>query len=214
MKVGTENILAQALQNNPQLHSLRPALVLAFDLLLSGVTRGGTLFVCGNGGSAADAEHCVGELLKGFRLQRALSPTEAEALSACCGPSDGAYLAGRLQRGIRAMALTSHPALTTAVGNDTAGDMAFAQQLYVLGSVGDVLLGLSTSGNARNVLLAAQVAHHKGMKVLGMTGAEGGALRALADLCICVPAKETYRVQEYHLPLYHMLCAMLEAELF
>jgi len=130
------------------------------------------------------------------------------------GDEDAGYLADRLQCGLRAVALTGHAALASAVANDTAADLVYAQQLYALGRPVDVLLGISTSGNARNVVLAAKTAKAKGIGVLGLTGANGGELCGCADTCICVPEVETFKVQELHVPVYHTLCAMLEASFF
>jgi D-sedoheptulose 7-phosphate isomerase len=196
----------------PVLLAVAPVVAAAFSVMAQALTAGRTLFICGNGGSAADAEHMVGELGKVFLLPRTLGAADRDRLREL--GEDGAYLAQRLVPGLRAIALTGHPSLATALTNDVGADVVFAQQLYVLGEPGDVLVAVSTSGNARNVLLAALVAKARGMPVVGLTGAGGGRLRQTADVCICVPEQETYRVQEYHLPVYHTLCAMLEAHVF
>lgn len=207
--------LERLLQRYPELAPLAPPLTAACDLIADALAAGGTLFLCGNGGSAADSEHIAGELLKGFLLPRRLPPAEAGVVrQAADGAADGEYLAARLQGGLRAVALTGHPALSTAVGNDTGGDLAFAQQVWVLGRPGDVLLGLSTSGQARNVVLAAAAARARGLRVVAFTGAGGGRLAARADVALRVPVRDTFLVQELHLPLYHALCAMLEARFF
>lgn len=197
----------------PVLADLRQPLETAADLIGTALEKGGTLMVCGNGGSAADSEHIVGELMKGFLLPRRLAADAVRQLTAA-GGADGEYLGRTLQGGLRAVALTGHPALSTAVINDNGGDLAFAQQLWALGRPGDVLLAISTSGNARNVCLAAVAAKALGMRVVSLTGAGGGRLKPLADVALCVPERETYRVQELHLPLYHALCAMLESRFF
>jgi len=160
---------------------------------------------CGNGGSAADADHIVGELMKGFFLKREIPEEEKEAIGEM-----GAYLQGALP----AIALTGHSALSTAFLNDVHPEMVFAQQVYGYGKPGDVLIALTTSGNSVNVLHAADVARAKGMKVIGMTGRDGGKLKSKCDCCIIVPANVTADIQEYHLPIYHTLCAMLEDHFF
>jgi D-sedoheptulose 7-phosphate isomerase len=167
--------------------------------------------VCGNGGSAADAAHIVGELAKGFLLPRAPSPAQHTQLVAA---GLDVEQAPRLQRGVRAIDLSAHAALLMAVSNDLDAELVFAQQTFVYGRPGDVLIALSTSGNAQNVLRAAQVARASGVSVIGFTGASGGDLARCCDVLLNVPATETYQVQELHLPLYHALCAMVEAELF
>ncbi len=174
------------------------------------------MLLCGNGGSAADSEHIVGELAKGFRLPRVISHTDADRLRDASGlaPDDARALAAQLQRGVAAISLAGHPALASAIGNDTAGHMAFAQQVYVFGRPGDVLLGISTSGNAANVVQALGVARAFGLTTLGLTGSRPARMDALCDLLIKVPATETHTIQEYHLPVYHTICLMVEEQLF
>jgi len=213
MKTTVQDHLDKLLCRHPVLTPLQSDLVRAFALLCDSFSGGGTLYVCGNGGSAADAEHIAGELLKGFLLPRPLAPPQVAALRAADG-ADAAYLGRKLQNGLRTVSLVGHPALSSAVANDNGGDLVFAQPLHVWGRRGDVLLAISTSGNARNVQLAARVARASGLSVVALTGAAGGALKPLADVCLCVPATETYQVQELHVPLYHALCAMLEAHFF
>lgn len=183
----------------------------ALDLLWNSCCGGGKILVCGNGGSAADAEHIVGELMKGFRLHRPLSAVEKEAFEEV---KDGRKLADSLQKGIPAISLNSHTALMTAVGNDTDYRMVFAQQVYGYGQKGDVLIAMSTSGCSANVVEAAKTARVLGMKVIGITGEESSELEEYSDICFRMPAGETYQVQEYTLPLYHALCAMLEERMF
>ena len=201
------------LQRYPDLLPCREAIVDAYHILAHCYDRGGCVFTCGNGGSAADAEHMVGELLKGFVRKRALSVEDCEALRAQ-DAQEGAYLAERLQYGLRAVCLMSQLAINTAVSNDQGGDLGPAQQLFSLGQPGDVLVAFSTSGNAKNVAYACQVARHRGLKVIELSGSGGGRLAELAEVCIKAPASETYVVQEYHLPLYHCLCIMIEARYF
>ena len=151
--------------------------------------------------------------MKGFIKKRRLPQEEQDELRKM-DAIDGAYLAEHLQCGLRAVSLMGQEALSSAVGNDLGGDIAPAQQLLGFARPGDVLLGISTSGNARNIALACKVAKLKRLKIIGMTGEGGGKLSSLADVCIKVPAKETYRVQEYHLPIYHALCMMIECRYF
>lgn len=198
----------------PVLAALCPEIERAFEVVAGALADGKVLYLCGNGGSAADCEHIAGELLKGFLLPRRLTGAEAAALRGAAPAAEAAHLAARLQGGLRAIALTGHPSLASAVANDSAADLVFAQPVWALACPGDVLLGLSTSGNARNVVLAALAARARQMRVIGLTGQGGGRLRAVADVCLCVPETETYKVQELHVPVYHALCAMLEARFF
>lgn len=177
----------------------------AYEILKECFEKDGKLLVCGNGGSAADAEHIVGELMKGFYKKRPIS----EAQKATIGE-----IGKDLQDALPAIALTGHPALSTAFLNDVNPEMVFAQQVYGYGRQGDVLMALTTSGNSENVLNAVTVAKAKGMKVIGMTGRDGGKLKELCDVCIIVPAQVTADIQEYHLPVYHTICAMLEENFF
>ena len=203
-----------------RLLSRYPALVVctvdlkaAFNLLRECFANGGKLLVCGNGGSAADAEHIVGELMKGFLLKRSLSAAQRAAFIEIF-PEHGTYLADHLQHGLPAIALTGHPSLATAFANDVAPDMIFAQQVFAYAAPKDVLLGLSTSGHSRNVINAFRVAKVLGITVLGLTGEDGGTMRGLCDVLVRVPARDTAEVQEYHLPVYHAWCSMLEVEFF
>ena len=185
----------------------------AFEAIKECYKAGGKLLLAGNGGSAADAEHIVGELMKGFCRRRPLSDADKAALIAA-DPVRGAHLAETLQQGLPAIALTNHPALSTAFANDCDPNAPFAQQVWGYGNKEDVLLVMSTSGNAENLLLATAAAHAKGMKVALLTGEHGGKLAEVCDIVIRVPAKETYQVQEYHLPIYHVLCLLVEDEFF
>lgn len=206
-------LIDELCQRIPSLQVVVPQLRMAYAVCRSALQSGGTLFVCGNGGSRADAEHITGELMKGFLKPRALELAEQVRLQERFG-AEGAALACGLQGGMRALVLGSENALTTAVSNDNDPELIFAQPLYVLGRPGDVLLALSTSGNARNVGMACRVALLKGMQIIGFTGAGGGGLADLASVCLRVPATKTYLVQELHLPLYHCLCALLEETFF
>ena len=185
----------------------------AFNVLRDCYRRGGKILTCGNGGSAADAEHIVGELMKGYLLKRPV-PEEMRANLIATSPEDGDYLANHLQGGLPAISLVSQTSLLSAIANDTAADMVYAQQVYVYGREGDALIGISTSGNSTNVIRAMQVARALGLRTIGLTGRTGGMLKPLCDVCIRVPAQHTPLIQERHLPIFHVLCAMLEEEFF
>jgi len=201
------------LANYPQLSGCMEDVLDAFELMKNTCRNGGLILTCGNGGSAADAEHIVGELMKGFKLRRPVTGEQREALVTAF-PDDGAYFADNLQRGIPAISLVSQSSIISAFSNDVTYDMAFAQQVFCYGAAGDVLLGISTSGNSINVVNACKVANAFGIATIAMTGESGGSLLGICDITIRVPATETFRVQEYHLPIYHTLCAMLENDLF
>ena len=197
--------LTHLIERYPALAQMRGAIEQAYRILEECYENGSKLLVCGNGGSAADSDHIVGELMKGFYKQRMLQEEERKRFG-----EQGEKLQGALP----AIALTQHGALSTAFLNDVDPAMVFAQQVYGYGQGGDVFLGLSTSGNSANVVLAAKVAAAKGMKVITMTGRNGGKLKELSDVCMIVPAQVTADIQEYHLPVYHTLCAMLEEHFF
>ena len=197
----------------PPLESAKNDIVAAYLLLEESYENGGKLLVAGNGGSAADAEHIVGELMKGFKLSRKPETDFAERLVAE-NQELGSVLAENLQGALPAIALDGHPALSTAYMNDCEPLLCFAQQVNGYGKSGDVFLGISTSGNSKNVLYAATTAHAKGMKVIGLTGAKDSKLKDMSDVCIKAPQTETYMIQELHLPIYHCLCLMLENRFF
>lgn len=171
------------------------------------------LLIAGNGGSAADSEHIAGELMKRFKILRPVPVGFAKKLKDI-DPVRGENLAKNLERGLMAIPLVTHEALTTAYINDVDGLGVFAQQLYGFGRPGDVFLGISTSGNSKNVMSATVVARALGIKVIGLTGAKGGELTSVSDVAIKVPETETYMIQELHLPIYHCLCLMLEDRFF
>lgn len=185
----------------------------AYELLEAAYSNGRKLLVCGNGGSASDSEHIVGELMKEFKLKRKVYSDHAAALKEI-DPELGQVLADNLQGALPAICLTGHSSLTTAFMNDANADLVFAQQVNGYGKPGDVFLGISTSGNSKNVLYAAVNAKAKGLKVIGLTGAKENNLMKFADVCIRVPETETYKIQELHLPVYHCLCLMLEDKFF
>lgn len=180
-------------------------------MLVESYKNEGKLLIAGNGGSAADAEHIVGELMKGFKLPRKLNENFTDKLISE-NEELGTVLAESLQGALPAIALDGHPALSTAYMNDCEPLLCFAQQVNGYGKAGDVFLGISTSGNSKNILYAATTAHAKGMKVIGLTGAKDSKLTQMSDVCIKVPQTETYMIQELHLPVYHCLCLMLEDE--
>ena len=193
----------------PELESCAAEIYAAGELLLNAARSGNKILLCGNGGSAADADHITGELLKSFCKKRPIAGELAEKLKAL-DPAAGADLAAKLQGGVPAIALTNHIALSTAFGNDVDPTLAFAQQCHVYGKEGDVFWGITCSGNAKNVYSAALVAKARGLRLIGMTGQGGGKLKSICDVCICVPRQETYQVQELHLPVYHALCLYVE----
>lgn len=199
----------------PCLSACRNDIIEAYEVLEKCYSDGNKLLIAGNGGSCADSEHIVGELMKGFKLPRKCSAEYAERLKAI-DPVRGEELANRLQGGLPSIALDGHQGLNTAYINDVenGGLLMYAQQVNGYGKEGDVFLGISTSGNSKNVMYATVVAHAKGMKVIGLTGAKGGELAKVADIAIKVPETETYMIQELHLPVYHTLCLMLEDRFF
>ena len=197
----------------PQLSCIKEDLYSAYKLIEESYQNGGKLLVAGNGGSAADAEHIVGELMKGFKLLR--KPTTDFSMKLIEKNKElGKVLAENLQGALPAIALDGHPTLSTAYMNDCEPLLCFAQQVNGYGKEGDVFLGISTSGNSKNVLYAAVTAQAKGMKVIGLTGEKESKLSALSDVCIRVPQTETYLIQELHLPVYHCLCLLLENRFF
>ncbi len=200
-------------QRYPALAAIGEDMMQAYALMAACYRNGGKLLVAGNGGSAADAEHIVGELMKGFVLPRKITGAYADALRDA-HPDMGDVLVNNLQGALPAIALDGHIALSTAYMNDCEPLLCFAQQVNGYGSAGDVFLGISTSGNSKNVLYAATVARAKGMKVIGLTGAKDSQLSAFADVTVKAPAEQTYMIQELHLPIYHCWCLMLEDAFF
>lgn len=212
MKELTKQIYEELFERYPALNACREQIMGGYECAMETYAKNGTVFCCGNGGSSSDSEHIVGELLKSFKLRRAIDKDVATALEAY--GEDGAYLCEKLEGSLAAVSLISQTGVLTAYANDRAWDAAMAQQLYGLGRKGDCLFALSTSGNSKNCVLAVMVAKAKGLKTVGFTGAKGGRMKELCDVCIAVPEMETYKVQELHLPVYHCICAMLEMEIF
>ena len=207
------NHIEVLIERYPQLLECRESIQAAYDILKEAYTKDRKLLVCGNGGSASDSEHIVGELMKEFKLKREVYHDQAEAMQRI-DPEMGGILAKHLQGALPAIALTGHSSLTTAFMNDSNPELIFAQQVNGYGKAGDVFLGISTSGNSRNILFAAVTAKSKGLKVIGLTGQKPNRLAQLADVCIQVTETETYKIQELHLPVYHCLCMMLEEHFF
>lgn len=200
-------------QRYPVLNVVKEDILNSFLILRNSYSKQGKLLVAGNGGSAADSEHIVGELMKGFKLARKLENELSDKLKATDFEL-GSILANSLQGAMPAIALDGHPALSTAFINDCDPLLGFAQQVNGYGVVNDVFLGISTSGNSKNILYAAVTAKAKGLKVIGLTGQKQNILEKYCDSCIKVPETETYKIQELHLPVYHCLCLMLEKEFF
>ena len=203
----------ELLDRYPRLCSNRAEIIAGYHMLEECYQKGRKILIAGNGGSSADANHIVGELMKGFCLPRNI-PEEMIAKLLKADSIRGLELAEKLQEALPAIALDNHNALNTAFSNDVDGKLSYAQQVYGYGVSGDVFLGITTSGNSENILYAAVVAKAKGLKILGLTGKNGGKMRELSDVCVNVNETETYKVQELHLPVYHCWCLMLEDKFY
>ena len=208
-----EEILAELLKRYPQLESCRDSIQKAYIDLVDCYEQGGKVLIAGNGGSAADSEHITGELMKSFRFRHDIDDVQKKELKDEFG-EDGEFLADTLESGLPAIPLPSLQSLGTAFSNDRNGLATFAQLVNVMGKPEDVFIGISTSGNSKNICYALMVARNKGMKTVALTGESGGKCKGLADTCINVPEKETFKIQELHLPVYHALCSMVEARFF
>ncbi|MBA2481116.1 MAG: SIS domain-containing protein [Planctomycetes bacterium] len=206
-------LIGELTRRHPHLASCVPGLERAAALVSACHRAGGQLLACGNGGSAADSDHLVGELVKGFRRPRTLADEQLQRLCAL-DPVRWGALAPKLQGGMRALSLCAHAALTTAIANDQDPRLVFAQQVHVHGRPGDVLVAFSTSGNSENVVCAAELARARGLTTIAFTGAGGGRLAATCDIVLSSPERDTAMVQEDHLPLYHALCGLVEDDLF
>lgn len=213
MKQSVKEILGNLLADIPVLCVCKDALEKAYEVLRLCYLNNGKVMICGNGGSAADSEHIVGELMKGFILKRKICDVDRKKIMSLF-PDEGKYLSDNLQGALPAISLVSQISISTAFINDVAADMVYAQQVYGYAKTGDVLIGISTSGNADNVLNSIKVAKSLGVICIGMTGVGGGALKKYCDVTINVPSNLTYKIQEYHQSIYHALCAMIEAEFF
>ena len=201
------------IERYPHLKVCREDIVSAYEIMEDAYEADHKLLIAGNGGSAADSEHIAGELMKRFKTPRPV-PADFKQKLMEVDPVRGESLGKNLERGLMAIPLVAHEALTTAYINDVDGLGVFAQQLYGFGRKGDVFLGISTSGNSRNIMSATVVARALGIKVIGLTGKTGGELATVSDVAIKVPETETYLIQELHLPVYHCLCLMLEDRFF
>lgn len=209
----SDELKAELFTRYPQLTECKKEFEEAYHILLTCYKDNKKVLVAGNGGSAADSEHIVGELMKSFLFIRSLDSEFTEELKKLYG-ADGEELIGQLEGGLPTIPLTSMPALSTAYANDTSSTACFAQMTQTLGRQGDVFIGISTSGNSKNILLALMAAKARHMQTICLTGKSGGKCKGLADVCVCVPEDETFKIQELHLPVYHALCAMVEADLF
>ncbi|MBP3702119.1 MAG: SIS domain-containing protein [Lachnospiraceae bacterium] len=192
---------------------LREEIIAAAEMIIDAYRQGGKVLTCGNGGSSSDCEHIVGELLKGFLLKRPMNGALAHRLENQYG-EEGKDIAVKLQQGLPAICLSSQASIISAFANDVDPELVYAQQVLGYGKPGDVLIGISTSGNAKNVAAAVMMANALGMHTIGLTGKHGGKLGKLAELVLYMPKDETYRVQEDHLAIYHLVCIIVESELF
>jgi len=211
--MNSKYILDELLNRYNNLRFLEESVLKTVEVILETFRSGGKVLVCGNGGSCSDADHIVGELMKSFEGHRSLAE-ELQKELVRLSPETGKMLAEKLQQGLPAISLTVHSALITAIANDIGGELIFAQQVTGLGNQGDVLIGLSTSGNSQNVINAMIVAKAKGMTTIGLTGETGGKMRDCCDILLNVPERRTAYVQELHLPVYHTICMMIEKEIF
>lgn len=208
-----QKLLDEFINRYPNLLVCKQSIWDAYELLSKSFIQGGKLLVAGNGGSAADSEHIVGELMKGFVKHRYLDNDIKDKIMKVSSEL-GERLCKNLQGALPAIALTGHTAFTTAYMNDVDGMLGFAQQVYGYGIQGDVFLGITTSGNSKNILNAMVIAKAKELATIALTGNMGGEVKTLADVSIVVPEVETYKIQELHLPIYHVLCLMLEDRFF
>jgi len=205
--------LQQLIERYPNLESIKNDINDAYEIIIESFSRGGKLLIAGNGGSASDAEHIVSELMKSFVKKRRL-PEAFQKKIESLDPDISSYLLSRLQPGLPAISLSGHSSLNTACINDIDGNITFSEQVYGYGKSGDVFLGISTSGNSKNIIYATATAKAKELKTIALTGSDGGRLKTIADISIVVSEKETYKIQELHLPVYHCLCLMIEEYFF
>lgn len=212
MKIHTQKFIDEFFQRHGDLLPLKEDILRVCDLLIEAFENGNKLLLCGNGGSCADCDHIAGEFLKGFLLKRPVGADLRNALSQY--GAEGEEIAVKLQQGLPTISLNTHSAAISAFANDVDPELVYAQQVLAYGKPGDVLIGISTSGNAKNVAAAVMTANAVGMHTVGLTGKDGGKLAKLSDYALIMPQCETYRIQEDHLAVYHLLCAVVEYELF
>jgi D-sedoheptulose 7-phosphate isomerase len=213
MKIKSKEYIHSLIKRYPKLSSLKSDIFNSINVLLESITNNGKILICGNGGSSSDADHIVGELMKSFNIKRKIDDNFKAKLENLYG-DESKYFSMYLQKSIRAISLSSHSAFNTAFINDSKPDLIFAQQVMGYGKKDDVLLAISTSGNSKNVINAAKIAKAIDMKVISLTGNNGGELKEYSDFSIIVNEFETYKIQEYHLPIYHSICLSIENELF
>lgn len=206
-------MINKLLERYPRLKDTMPNIELAIKAIIETYKNNGKVLLAGNGGSASDCEHMAGELMKSFVRKRKIDKTLTNKLIEI-DPQNGEYIANTLERPLKAVALTSHPSLTTAYSNDRDPYLVFAQQLLGFGNSGDVFIGFSTSGNSKNILYTTTLAKAMGITIIAMTGENGGKLALESDIVIKAPSNETYRIQEYHLPIYHAICMEVEKYFF
>lgn len=213
MKEITQKFINNFFERHPDLLPLQEGIFQACNTLITAFQNGNKLLLCGNGGSCADCDHIAGEFLKGFLLKRPVDEDLKNIMVEKYGEA-GAEIAGKLQQGLSTISLNTHSAAISAFENDVDPELIYAQQVLAYGKPGDVLIGISTSGSAKNVAAAVMTANSLGLHTIGLTGKDGGKLAQLAQLSLIMPQCETYRIQEDHLAVYHLLCAVVEYEIF
>lgn len=214
MKEKTQKNLENLFDRYPPLISCKESIIKAVDIIIECYKRKKKVIIAGNGGSAADAEHITGELMKAFLLPRKLDEQTKESIYKNARQEAADYLTKNLQMPLRAISLVNSVALGTAFANDQAADLVFAQQILGLGDAGDVFIAISTSGNSKNILYAVDTAKAKELVTIALTGKDGGELKNIADISINAPEDETYKIQEFHLPIYHAICIAAEEEIY
>jgi len=211
--MNNENYITELVNRYPKLDNIKEKINDAYLVICNAYKNGNKLLIAGNGGSASDSDHIVGELMKSFEYKHPINQNLSLEL-ARVGGTDGVILSNNLETPLPAIALTNHIGLSTAYSNDVDGKCVFAQQLFGYGKTGDVFLAITTSGNSKNVVLAAILAKTLGIKVIALTGNRHGEIEKYADVVIDVPESETFKIQELHLPIYHCICRMLENHYF
>lgn len=212
-KCGSKDIMDELFARYPALDSCRDDILKAFHMILDCYKNGGKVLLAGNGGSAADCDHFTGEMTKSFRFKRSVGAEMESKMEEYFGDA-GKELCSHLEGGLPTIPLTQLTASNTAFGNDVDPQASFAQLVNAIGKKGDIFIGITTSGNSGNILKALMVSKVKEISTIVLTGRTGGKSKALCDICVCAPEDETFKIQEYHLPIYHALCASVEAELF